>query len=97
MVVHLVHLESKDALQIQPTALQCIWVHLESFFPLQMYKMHYHSAYGPNLWSVCAMVAHWVYFKSIEALQMHPKVLECSWVHLESVYVCSLNVPNALP
>ena len=27
-----------------PTTLQCIWVHLETVFALQMYSMPYHSA-----------------------------------------------------
>ena len=45
MVAHCVHLESKDTLQMHPTALQCIWVHLERVYTLQMYLMHYHSAY----------------------------------------------------
>ena len=76
--------------------LECIWVHLESIYNLQMYPMRYHSAYGPYLWSVCTMVAHWIHLESIDALRMHPNALECIWVHSkERLY--SPNVPNALP
>ena len=52
------------------------WVHLESIYALQMYPMRYHSAYGPYLWSVCAMVAHWVHLESIDALPNAPKCIE---------------------
>ena len=86
MVVHWVHLESIDALQMHPNVLECGWVHLESVFALQMYPMRYHSAYGPYLWSVCAMVTHWVHLENKDALQMHPNALECGWVHLESLF-----------
>ena len=47
MVVHWVYLESIAALQIHPTAFQCILVHLESVFALQIYPMQYHSATDP--------------------------------------------------
>ena len=77
-------------LGIDALAPKCIWVHLESVYALQMYPMRYHSAYGPYLWSVCAMVAHWVHLESINALQMHPNALECIWVHLESVYALQM-------
>ena len=92
-IAHWVHLESIDALRMHPNAFQCIWVHLESVYALQMYPMRYGSAYGPYLWSVCAMVAtivHWVHLESIDALQMHPNALECIWVHLESVYALQM-------
>ena len=36
------------------------------------------------------MVDHWVYLKSIDALQMHPNALECGWVHLERVYALQM-------
>ena len=89
MVVHWVHLESKDALRMHPNAFQCIWVHSESVYALQMYPMRYHSAYGPYLWSVCAMVAHWVHLESIDALQIHPNA--------PNAFGCTPNVPNTLP
>ena len=97
MVVHWVHLESKDALQMHPNALECGWVHLQRVCLLSKYtqctiRVHTDLKYQ----SVCAMVVHWVHLESIDALQMHPNVLECIWVHFENV-LCSPNVPNALP
>ena len=62
-----------------PNIFQCIWVHLESIFALQMYPVHYHNAYKPYLWSLCTMVVHWVHLESKYALQMHPIALECIW------------------
>ena len=47
MVAHWVDLESKDALQMHPTTLQCIWVYLKSVYALQIDPIRYHSAYGP--------------------------------------------------
>ena len=93
MVVHWVHLESKYALQMDLNAFE---FHFESVFALQMYPMRYHSAYGPYLWLVCAMIAHWVYLGeqrcSSKCTQMHWSAdLGAFGEHL-----CSPNVPNAL-
>ena len=52
---HWVHLESIDALQMHPNALECIWVHLESLLMLSKYTQCTTIAYTDHKYGPYAL------------------------------------------